>query len=163
MRSMPSICVSTTCCLAACGERQAGALPSAVLYKYARLPQELRALLAVATVPLWWQFLVSVMAVSIFKVLLPSLKSTLKFRWISPISKGCHLPFLVLVADSPQVILCRAVSPKPRTLFSKDSVHHYYQLFVSLIVTEPLSSHYENATLKVRKIQGSLEKGKKFP
>lgn len=137
-RPMPSSCVSATCCLAARGERRAGAFPSAALRKCAHLPRQLRSLQAVATVPLCWRFLVSRVAMGVFKVLLPSLKSTLKFRLISPISKGAVLLSSCHFADIPQVILCRAIPPKPRTLFLKASVHNYYQLFISLIVKEPL-------------------------
>lgn len=137
-RPMPSSCVSTTCCLAARGERQAGAFPSAALRKCARLPRQLRSLQAMATVPFCWRFLVSLVAMGVFKVLLPSLKSALKFRLISPISKGAVLLSSCCFADVPQVILCRASPPKPRTLFLKDSVHNYYQLFISLVVKEPL-------------------------
>lgn len=136
-RPMPSSCVSATCCLAARGERRAGAFPSAALRKCARLPRQLRSLQAAATVPLCWWFLVSLVAMGVFKVLLLSLKSTFKFRLISPISKGVLLSSCCF-ADIPQVILCRAIPPKPRTLFLKDSVHNYYQLFISLIVKEPL-------------------------
>lgn len=68
----------------------------------------------------------SLTAMGVFKVLLP-LRNTLKFKLISPISKECCLPFLMM-------ILCRAIPPKLRTLFSKDSVHNYYQLFISPVV-----------------------------